>query len=59
MNKTIKAKKLQAKFQSISDAAEFIRSHGEEGFSFKDPEFMKYYLNECKLLAEKLDKSSI
>ena len=50
-----KARTLLAKFQSYSNAAEFIRSHGEEGFAFIDKKFNKAYLRENKKLFKKLD----
>lgn len=53
-----KARTLLAKFHALSNAAEFIRSHGEEGFSFSDDDFNKIYLREAKSLAKKLDKQS-
>ena len=34
-----KARTLLAKYQGLSNASEFIRSHGEEGFSFEDKKF--------------------
>lgn len=53
-----KARTLLAKFHALSNAAEFIRSHGEEGFSFNDDDFNKIYLREVKKLTKKLDKQS-
>lgn len=51
-----KARTLQAKFQALTNAAEMIRGHGEEGFSFDDKEFDKIYHRETKKLSEKLNK---
>lgn len=53
-----KARTLLAKYQSSSNASEFIRSHGEEGFSFEDKKFNEIYLRECRKLSEKLEKQS-
>lgn len=53
-----KARTLLAKYQGLSNAAEFIRSHGEEGFSFEDKKFNVVYLRENLKLAEKLNKES-
>ena len=36
-----KAQYFLAKSHALSNAAEFIRSHGEEGFSFEDKDFDK------------------
>ena len=44
-----------AKNQSLSNAAEFIRSHGEEGFSFTDKKLDKLYKRENEKLAKQLD----
>lgn len=54
-----KARTLLAKYQGLSNASEFIRSHGEEGFSFEDEKFNDVYLRENKKLAERLEKESI
>lgn len=51
-----KAMTALAKYQALSNASEFIRSHGEEGFSFDDENFNKTYLIETKKLSEKLYK---
>lgn len=51
-----KAITLMAKYQAITNASEFIRSHGEEGFSFEDEKFNKTYLREAGKLSEKLEK---
>ena len=53
---TAKARTLLAKYQSLANASEFIRSHGEEGFSFDDDEFNKIYLRESQKTAERLNK---
>jgi len=53
-----KARTLLAKYQSLSNASEFIRSHGEEGFSFEDKKFNKVYMRENKKLAKRLEKES-
>lgn len=53
-----KARTLLAKYQSLSNSAEFIRSHGEEGFSFKDKKFNKVYMRENLKLSEKLNKEA-
>lgn len=51
-----KAMTLQAKFQALTNAAEMIRSHGEEGFSFQDKKFDRIYHREINKLSEKLNK---
>ena len=51
-----KAQYFLAKYQALSNAAEMIRSHGEEGFSFEDKVFNKEYLRQTKKTAEQLDK---
>ena len=48
-----------AKFQGLSNAAQFIGSHGEEGFSFEDEKFNDIYLRENKKIAEKLNKQAM
>ena len=53
-----KARTLLAKYQGLSNASEFIRSHGEEGFSFDDEKFNDVYLRENKKLAERLEKEA-
>ena len=53
-----KATTLLAKFHALSNASEFIRSHGEEGFSFQDENFDKVYKRETVKLSKKLDKMS-
>jgi hypothetical protein len=45
-----------AKTQALSNAAEFIRSHGEEGFSFNDEDLEKQYYKAKTELANQLDK---
>ncbi len=55
-----KARYFLAKYQTLSNAAEFIRSHGEEGFSFLDEEFDKAYSREGEILAKQLnDRAAI
>lgn len=44
-----------ANYHSLSNAAEFIRSHGEEGFSFKLGYFNKAYLKRNQKLAKRLN----
>jgi len=56
MNKEQKAKKLQAKYQALANAAQFIGSHGEEGFSYNDKQLHKYYLKECANISDKLNQ---
>lgn len=53
-----KAMTLMAKYQAMSNASEFIRSHGEEGFSFEDEKFNEIYLRETEKLSKKLQKLS-
>ena len=48
-----------AKYQALSNAAEMIRSHGEEGFSFEDKEFNDVYLKQKDILAEQLNSRSV
>jgi len=50
-----KARTLMAKYQALSNAAQFIESHGEEGFSFEDEKFNNVYLREKKKIADKLN----
>ena len=51
-----KARYFLAKYQALSNASEFIRSHGEEGFSYEDKDFHKVYLREIEKLSKQLDK---
>ena len=51
-----KARQYLAKFHSYSNAAEFIRSHGEEGFSFEDEKLQDLYFKQNKRTANTLDK---
>jgi hypothetical protein len=53
-----KAMTLIAKYQALTNASEFIRSHGEEGFSFEDEKFNEIYLRETEKLSKKLQKLS-
>jgi len=53
-----KANTLLAKFHSLSNSAEFINGHGEEGFSFEDEKFNKAYLRVNKILAKKLNSQA-
>ena len=50
-----KAKYFLAKFQALSNAAEMILQHGEEGFAFKDEKFDKIYKRECYNLSKQLN----
>ena len=50
-----KAEYYLARFRALSNAAEFIRSHGEEGFSFKDKDFNTAYMKAGKSISEQLD----
>lgn len=50
-----KARYFLAKYQALSNAAEMISSHGEEGFSFQDKEFDKVYSIEKEKLAKQLN----
>ena len=45
-----------AKYQALSNAAEMIRSHGEEGFAFEDKVFDKEYKRQTVITAKQLDK---
>jgi len=54
-----KARTLLAKYQGLSNASEFIRSHGEEGFSFEDEKFNDVYMRENKKLSDRLDKEAM
>ena len=56
MENNKKAATLMARYQALSNAAEFIRSHGEEGFSYKDEAFTAIYFKEAKKIAYQLDK---
>ena len=51
-----KAQYFLAKYQALSDAAEMIRSRGEEGFSFEDKVFNEEYLRQTKKTAEQLNR---
>lgn len=53
-----KAMTLMAKYQALTNASEFIRRHGEEGFMFENEKFHKTYLRETAKLSEKLEKLS-
>ncbi len=55
MDELKKARYFLAKYQTLSNAAEFIRSHGEEGFSFEDDDLNKAYLKENVKLAKQLN----
>ena len=55
MKKELKAKRLMSKFQALANAAQFIGSHGEEGFSYNDKQLHKYYLKECAIISQKLN----
>jgi len=50
-----KARYFLAKYQALSNAAEMIRSHGEEGFSFEDKYFNKEYQKQVEILAKQLN----
>ena len=54
-----RAKTLMAKYQALSNAAEFIISHGEEGFSFQDEKFNDVYLREKVKIADKLNRQAV
>ena len=54
-----KARTLLAKYHGLTNASEFIRSHGEEGFSFEDKKFNDVYMREKKKIAERLDKEAM
>ncbi len=57
MNKQYKkAEHFLAKYQALSNAAEMIRSHGEEGFHFEDEDFNNEYLKQCKIVAKQLNQ---
>ena len=51
-----KAEYYLARFHSLSNAAEFIRSHGEEGFSFEDEDFNNAYMMANKTLSKQLNE---
>lgn len=51
-----KARYFLAKYQALSNAAEFIRSHGEEGFRFEDADFCKSYFKETENTAKQLQE---
>lgn len=51
-----KSATLLAKSHATTNASEFIRSHGEEGFSFQDEKFNSIYQRETKKLSAKLEK---
>lgn len=50
-----KARYFLAKYQALSNAAEMIRSHGEEGFAFEDKDFDKVYKKEAEKVAKQLN----
>jgi len=54
-----KARTLLAKYQGLSNASEFIRSHGEEGFSFEDKKFNAVYMREKEKLSKRLDNEAM
>lgn len=51
-----KAQYYLASYQALSNAAEMIRGHGEEGFSFLDKAFDEAYQKQTKKLAKQLDE---
>lgn len=53
-----KARTLLAKFHALSNAAQMIGSHGEEGFCYDDKKFDKAYHNAVKNLSKKFDKQA-
>ena len=53
-----KARNYLAQYQALSNAAAFIGTHGEEGFSFEDDRFNNAYLKMCKKLSVSLEKRS-
>ncbi|MCH2216814.1 MAG: hypothetical protein MK076_01855 [Flavobacteriales bacterium] len=54
-----KAQYFLAKSHALSNAAEFIRSHGEEGFSFEDKDFDKAYKRECQNTYKQLEARAV
>ena len=47
-----------AKALALSNAAEFIRGHGEEGFSFEDEQLEAQYKKAGEVLGKQLDNRS-
>lgn len=54
-----KAQYFLAKYHALSNAAEMIRSHGEEGFSFADKDFDNVYKRECLNTYKQLEARAI
>lgn len=54
-----KARTALAKSMGYSNAAEFIRSHGEEGFTFLDEKLQDSYIKNNQMIAKQLEKKSI
>lgn len=54
-----KAQYFLAKYQALSNAAEMIRSHGEEGFAFADKDFDKVYKRESLNTYKQLEARAI
>lgn len=59
MTKESKAKFYLARFHSLSNAAEFIRSHGEEGFGFIDNELDSKYKSSNQLVGHQLNQRAM
>lgn len=53
-----KARQYLAKFHSFSNAAEFIRQHGEEGFSFNDEKLNEKYMKQNEKTASMLERKA-
>lgn len=51
-----KAYQLLGSALAFMNAAEFIRSHGEEGFAFLDSDLDREYKKAAKRIAKQLDK---
>lgn len=56
--KESKAKYYLAKYHALSTAAEMIRSHGEEGFSYEDDSFNEEYQRQTGVLYHQLNERS-
>lgn len=53
-----KARFYLSRYLSLSNAAEFIRGHGEEGHSFEDEQLNRMYLRSNQILSNQLEERS-
>lgn len=48
-----------SKYMGYSNAAEFIRSHGEEGFTFLDNQLQDSYIKNNQMIAKQLENKAM